>query len=384
MLSPPDIGYNDGMIEGHATPEGTKSYAGKFLNEKSYAPDFFDESQGLCLSSVGIGTYLGEADDATGKMYEDAIEAAILSGCNVIDSAINYRFQLSERNIGNVLEKLTRENKIKRDEILLCTKGGYIPFDGGFPKNPAQYLAETFVKPGIITPKDVVAGCHCMTPKYLDHQLNASMDNLKVKCIDVYYIHNPEQQLDEAKKDEFYKSVRAAFEVLEKAVSDGKIKMYGTATWNGYRNSLQAPDYLSLEDMVRLAREAGGDNHHFKAIQLPLNFAMLEALAVRNQGKNESFVSALESAEFFGMSVFCSASMLQGQLARGLTQGLHSVFPDGFTDAQIALQFVRSSPGVTTALCGMKQKNHVDENLQIFRSPRMTKTDYMKLFATQN
>ncbi len=375
--------YNDGMIEGQATPDGTKSYVTKFLNGSGYAPDFFDESQGLCLSSAGIGTYLGEADDDTGKLYEDAIEGAILSGCNVIDSAINYRFQLSERNIGNVLEKLTLENKIKREEIFICTKGGYIPFDGGFPKNPAQYLAETFVKPGVITPKDVVAGCHCMTPKYLDHQLNASLNNLKVKCIDVYYIHNPEQQLDEAKKDDFYKSIRAAFEVLEKAVSDGKIKMYGTATWNGYRSPLNAQDYLSLEDMVRLAREAGGDNHHFKAIQLPFNFAMLEALAVKNQGKDAKFVSVLECAEFFGVSVFCSASMLQGELSRGLPQGLRAVFPEGFTDAQIALQFVRSSPGVTCALAGMKQKRHVEENLHIFKSPRMTKTEYMKLFATQ-
>lgn len=371
------------MIEGHATHEGTQGYVEKFQNSSGYAPDFYDEAQELFLSSLGIGTYLGEADTPTSALYEEAIETALLSGCNVIDTAINYRFQLSERNAGNVIAKLTQSGVIKREEIFICTKGGYIPFDGGFPKNPAQYLADTFVKPGIITPLDVAAGCHCMTPKYLMHQLQASLNNLNVQCVDMYYLHNPEQQLDEVPRDEFSKRVRAAFEVLEKAVSDGKIRMYGTATWNGYRSPLDAHDYLSIEDMVRLAKEAAGENHHFKAIQLPFNVAMLEALSIYNQGKHEKFVSALESAEFFGMSVFCSAPMVQGKILNRLPDKVKAFFTEGFTEAQMALQFVRSSPGVTCALAGMKQKNHVVENLGLFKFPRMSKEDYMKLFAAQ-
>lgn len=368
------------MLTGFATPSATQNYVSKFVREKNYAADFFDTAQGVSLSSVGIGTYLGEADETTGKEYEDALEAAVLSGCNVIDSAINYRFQLSERNIGNVITKLAQNGRLLREEIFLCTKGGYIPFDGGFPKSPTKYFQETFEKPGIITPHDVVSGCHSIAPKYIEHQLNASLKNMNVECVDVYYLHNPEQQFDEVTKDEFYKRIRAAFEVLEKAAAEGKLRMYGTATWNGYRNPLQAPDYLSLEDMVRLAREVGGEAHHFKAIQLPFNIAMLEALAVRNQGKSAQFVSILESAEHSGVSVFCSASLLQGKLAGGLPENFRLLFPEGFTDAHIALQFVRSSPGVTAALCGMKQKKHAEENLKIFSSPRMNKNEYMNLF----
>ena len=55
--------------------------------------------------------------------------------------------------------------------------------------------------------------------------------------------------------------------------------MYGTATWNGYRNDTAAKDYLSLAEIAAMAEKAGGKEHHFKVIQLPLNFGMSEALS---------------------------------------------------------------------------------------------------------
>src|SRR5437879_9440302 len=81
-----------------ATPEGTRRYAQRFAG--SAVPGHFREQQRLLLSSIGIGTYLGEPDARTDQAYTDAAIAAVTGGINVIDSAINYRFQRSERSIG--------------------------------------------------------------------------------------------------------------------------------------------------------------------------------------------------------------------------------------------------------------------------------------------
>ena len=95
------------MISGYATSEGTKSFSEKFLTEN------YNSFQNLHLSNVGMGTYLGEPNSQTDEMIIEAIKKSILSGVNVIDTAINYRAQKSERNIGKALSELIDENLIK-------------------------------------------------------------------------------------------------------------------------------------------------------------------------------------------------------------------------------------------------------------------------------
>src|SRR5205807_9596681 len=120
--------------------------------------------------------------------------------------------------------------------------------------------------------------CHCMTPTYLRHQIDTSLANLGLACLDVYYLHNPEIQLEQVTRDEFMKRLRAAFEALEAAVAQGKLRVYGTATWEEYRVLPKARGHLSLEALVRLAEEVGGEDHHFQVITLPLNLGMLESI----------------------------------------------------------------------------------------------------------
>ena len=78
----------------------------------------FRQTQDLWLSSIGIGTYLGEANVPTDKSYTEAITSAVELGCNVIDTAANYRFQRSERAIGKALQSLNKK-KYGRDEIVI-------------------------------------------------------------------------------------------------------------------------------------------------------------------------------------------------------------------------------------------------------------------------
>jgi aryl-alcohol dehydrogenase-like predicted oxidoreductase len=368
-------------IPGYATLQGTDHYRQRFTGKA--APEHFRQQQGLWLSSVGIGTYLGDHDALTDELYRKAVAHAVELGCNVIDSAINYRFQRSERAIGAALKDV-RTHGIAREEIFIATKGGFIPFDGAPPKDIRSYFTETFVKPGIANFSDVVAGCHCMAPSYLLNQLECSLKNMDLDCVDLYYVHNPETQLGEVARAEFHQRLSRAFEALESAVAAGKIRMYGTATWNGYRNEERAKDYLSLAEVVRTAREVAGEKHHFRAIQLPVNLAMPEALTDRNQVIDGRSVSFLEAAGELGVTVMCSASILQAQLANELPSIISEVFQGLDTDAQRAIQFVRSTPGVAVALIGMKQLGHVEENLRVAQLPPVTQEQYGKLFQTSD
>ncbi|MBI2002703.1 MAG: aldo/keto reductase [candidate division NC10 bacterium] len=254
-------------LPGHATPEGTDRHRRRFAAR--VADGHFRRFQELWLSSVGLGTYLGDEDARTDEQYRGAVTRAIELGCNVLDSAINYRHQRSERAVGEALALMVRAGRAARDEIVVATKGGFVPFDGGYPPDPRAYFQETFVHPGIMRQEDLVAGCHCMTPAYLQHQLERSRQNLGLDCVDIYYLHNPETQLQEVPRDRFLPRLREAFATLEGAVAQGRIRMYGTATWNGYRQPPSARDYLSLSELAALAREVGGPDHHFRVIQLP-------------------------------------------------------------------------------------------------------------------
>lgn len=366
----------------NATAEGTTRYRERFRGQ--IAVEHFRQSQGLWLSSIGLGSYLGNADDRTDDAYRLAVKRAAELGCNVFDSAANYRFQRSERSFGQAFAELFAEGRFARNEFVVTTKGGFIPFDGAMPRGQqevARYLEETFVKPGVCRQEDFAQGSHCMTPRYLAHQLDQSLRNLRLDNVDVYYLHNPESQLAEVPADEFYRRLAAAFEFLESAVATGKISMYGTATWNGYRAASNSREFLSLERVVKTAREVGGDNHHFKVVQLPVNLAMTEAFANENQTVNGSKATLLEAAAEFGVTVMASGSILQSRLAAGLPPVVEEAFPGLRTAAQRALQFVRSTPGVTTALVGMSRTAHVEENLELASIAPAEAESYLKLFS---
>ena len=332
------------MPANRATPEGTERYRDRFAGRA--AGDHFRQQQGLVLSSIGIGTYLGNADEATDRNYASAVVRAVQLGTNVIDSAANYRFQRSERSIGHALKQLTTEHGFAREELVICTKGGYLPFDGSPPRNVREYFNETFVKPGIASFEDVVAGSHCMTPAYLQSQVDQSLRNMELECVDVYYIHNPESQLGHVSATEFYARLKLAFERLEQNRKQGKLAHYGVATWNGFRVPAESRDHHSLVRMVELAREAGGDDHGFRFIQLPFNLAMSEAITLANETLDGQHVTVVDAATRLGVTVVASASLLQGRI-----------------EPRAAIQFVRSAPGITTALIGMSHVEHVEENL---------------------
>ncbi len=364
------------MLKARASAEATAAYACRF----PMLPAHFRPVLGLSVSSIGIGTYLGGQSESDDRGYEEAVKAALLGGVNLIDTAVNYRFQRSERAISRAIADLVASGQARREEIVVATKGGYITFDGDMPPNPRAHFEDTYVKTGIIRAGELVEGSHCMAPRYLEAMVELSRANLGLETIDVYYLHNPESQLPAVGRQEFNRRIRQAFELLEAKVSEGKIGVYGTATWNGYRGDPNDADYLSLEELVRIAVEVGGTEHHFKVIQLPYNMAMPEALTHSNQAVEAGQGSILDAAGRMGIAVCASASLLQGRLAGRLPPIVAEAMEGLETDAQRALQFVRSTPGVDVALVGMKSPAHVRENLATARRAPARLDQLMKLF----
>ncbi len=364
-------------LEGWATRDGTARYRERF--REIAAADHFRKSQDLWLSSIGVGTYLGDADRETDARYAEAVTRAVELGANVIDTAANYRFQRSERSIGVALRELAARG-FARDELVICTKGGYLPFDGEPPRDVRQYIEDNFTRPGIASLADIAGGAHCMTPRYLQHQLGQSLANMNLSCVDVYYVHNPESQLAAVSAAEFWQRLRAAFESLEQSVASGTARNYGVATWNGFRAEPDAGGYHSLERMVEMAKEVAGNDHHFRFIQVPFNLAMPEALFFQNQQLGDQYVSTLEAAQAFGITAVASGSLLQGQVAHGLPEAIRDPLGGLATDAQTGIQFVRSAPGITTALVGMSQRPHVEENLQLVAIAPSQPDDLLNVF----
>jgi aryl-alcohol dehydrogenase-like predicted oxidoreductase len=367
----------DHLIPGRATAAGTARFRARFA---SLDAGWFRSATGLGvdLSSVGFGTYLGEADADTDRSYGDALRLAPTLGCNLIDTAVNYRCQFSERVIGSALHDLVAAGTIARDEIVVCTKGGYLAFDGP-PTDARGWVEETLVEPGIIDWGDIV-GSNVMQPRYIRHQLETSLRNLGLAAVDVYYLHNPESQLQGVPAAEFYRRVTACFEALEAAAADGLIGVYGVATWDAFRVEASAQAAVSIETLAGAARDVAGDAHHFKAVQMPFNLGMPEAFARATQPAGDSLVTALEAAARHGLTVFASGALMQGRLAR-LPAQIVPLLTGADTDPQRALQFARSAPGVTAALVGMKSTTHVRDNLALARRPPMTVDQVVALFA---
>jgi aryl-alcohol dehydrogenase-like predicted oxidoreductase len=360
-----------------ATKEGTIRYAQKFAGRA--AEGHFRETQRMMLSSIGIGTYLGQPDAKTDEGYTAAVIAAVENGINLVDAAINYRFQRSERSIGAAIRQLAAKG-FDREEIVVCTKGGYLTPDGSMPPDPNEYFFREYIQPGVFSAKDIAAGSHCMAPKFLKNQLGRSLKNLAVECVDIYYLHNPETQLSEVSKEEFLSRVREAFTFLESAVEAGEIQYYGMATWNGFRQDARARDALQLAEISQIAQEIAGGRHHFRFVQLPFNLGMTEALTLGNQSLRGHHRTVMETASDLDITLIASASLLQGQVAKNLPEFVAQAL--GLeNDAERALQFVRSSPGITTALVGMSRVEHAKANARLVGVAPATVDEFSKLFS---
>lgn len=370
------------LINGFATSEGTQQYVKYAVKEKSRPESHFRVFDNLHLSSLGIGTYLGEITDYEDEAMEHAIYESIKSGAmNVIDTAINYRAMKSEKCIGRALSRLIRDRIISRDQVFVSTKNGYITNDGDFPSiEMMEYMQKMYITPGLFSPSDISSGYNVLNPTYIERCIDKSLSNMKLNTIDLVYVHNSfESWYQDVTREEYMEKLRKVFQVYEKYRARNKLRYYGMATWTCFRVPNDSNEYLSLEEVVKLAEdvnEGGLDKSGFRFIQLPYNLAYSEPLLLKNQTVgNQENLSILEAASKLKIGVFTSIPLFQGRL-------LHANIPnykEDLTDPVAKIvQVIRSTPSVIAPLIGQKRPEHVEQNLRLASVPPLQLEEYKR------
>jgi aryl-alcohol dehydrogenase-like predicted oxidoreductase len=379
--------------QGHATAEGTAEYASGsihgFVHDPAHFRSFAFNESTLTLSSLGMGTFLGAADDKTDEAVENAVIRCIGDGWNVVDSAPVYREGRGEVAVGRALKALRLMGGCRREHLFISTKTGVAPS----PQVLSDFVA-SFDGSGDVTQADIYeGGLSCWHPLWLEASLNRSLEALQLDTVDLLYLHNPaEILLTCVSQEEFWKKMKLAFEFCEQARKDGKIKAYGLATWDCFRVAPDHEKYVSLEQVVKLAEEVysaasgndGDGNHGFEAIMLPVNTGMREAFEHKWQSVgSDKEKTLLEAAKRLKIAVFCSGPLAESSLLQdeALIKELDACEDlAGIEGAGTKLlQIARSVPGVLSVMVGHKTPGNVDKNLALTKVAPLPEAELFKI-----
>ncbi len=206
------------MLEGYAGQEGTKKYLQYAVLQGRPAAHFrsFDN---LYLSSIGMGTYLGQPTEEDDRAIENAVYNSVKSGAvNVIDTAINYRAMKSEKSIGRALLQLVNDKVITRDQVFISTKNGYITNDGDYPNvDIMEYMHRMYIQTEVMNVDEISSGYNVMNPNYLAKCIDKSLMNMHISTIDLVYLHNAfESWYQDVSRDKFTEMLLKVFELYEK------------------------------------------------------------------------------------------------------------------------------------------------------------------------
>jgi len=293
-----DLTKDNAMITGYATQAGTAQYAGRY-DAVAYNTI---EPHGLQVSQAGFGCYRVSAGV---QVHATALEKALQSGINLIDTSTNYADGGSERLVGDVLRRMLAPKSLSRDQVVIVSKVGYLQGENlnlSREKNAAGTPFPDLVEYG----PDLQ---HCIHPEFIADQLTRSLDRLGLTTLDCYLLHNPEYYLEWARKTqmpleearaEYYRRIQLAFVHLEKEVTAGRIRTYGISS-NTFPAARENSEFTSLETIYELALR-NGDNHHFALVQMPLNILEKGAVLEKNQPGPKS-VLALAHEKHIGVLV---------------------------------------------------------------------------------
>jgi hypothetical protein len=353
---------------GYATPEGTARYAARL--QGTVAQEHFREFQGLKISSIGLGTYLGEHDVSTDAQYRDAIIRAVELGCNL---SIIHQLSLSTKRAH---DRTGVGHALREDECIAMSWSspprGFLPFDGVLRDRSKNFrlCRKTFIQPGISQPIPLRMSPHDASVS--STSTGTSLHNLGLECVDIYFVHNPETQLEEVPRVEFVAHA-CAFQARGK-----RRCRHAALVWHSHlgripsttgRHGLSGPGEL-------VATGTLGVKSTFRAIQPPHNLAMPEALTNKTSRSMDDAVTV----RYAGIWDLCDVqpSILQSRLTVGCLMSGRRF--SNLTPLPSVPSNSCSSPGVGSALIGMKQVRHVEENLAVAKVPPASLEQFMQLF----
>ncbi|MBI4194044.1 MAG: aldo/keto reductase [Betaproteobacteria bacterium] len=373
-------------LPGCATRAATANYATTFgagLPAAHYS-DFLNLH--LKLSSLGIGTFPGAATDAVDENCARIIERGLLNGINVIDTAAHYRYGGSARAAGEGLRRACAGG-VRREQVFLVAKGGFLRFDEGVPGDVDAWFEANITRDGLGR-REELTDLHLLSPGYIARQIDDCRNALGVDTLDAFLVDQPEVHISRLGKAELNRRLQRVFAVCEQAVKNERIRCYGISTFNGFRVETDHALFQSLASLLGLAEKAaqsvhgmGDARHAFRIVQMPFNQALPEAFTRFNQATGQGNVaSTLQAAFQLGIYVMASHALAKGKLAHECAESVRHALPRFANDAQRALQFNRSTPGLGTSLVGISTPAHLDDLLQVAAAPPMARAEYLALF----
>jgi aryl-alcohol dehydrogenase-like predicted oxidoreductase len=265
------------------------------------------------VSRVGFGGYRIHEHDPD---HREALKEAIRSGVNLIDTSSNYTDGSSERLIGQTLSDMIAEDLVRRDELVIVTKAGFI--QGATLTEAKRLKARSELWPDVIElPGDT---WHSISPEFLAYTITQSLERLKLDTIDVLLIHNPEVFFKASRKNIeerklFLKRMLGAFKHLEGEVARGRIKHYGVSS-NGFPEPENQSTHVPLKKLIELAKEAAGsDEHHFSVVQFPFNIFEANPALYRQQ-EGEILLDVTQKSELGVLTNRPLNSLREGRVVR--------------------------------------------------------------------
>jgi len=299
----------------------------------------------LTWSGVGLGTAGFQPTNATHTRHIiEVTGAAIYSGIRIIDTATNYGQGFAEVVVGAAMRRAVLDGRLNRRDITIVSKVGYLPH--------------------------ALAGgpIHSIDPDFLRGEIAASQRRTGLATIDAYLLHNPEEQM--ASNGVGWAGITDAFRELEAAATTGHIGCYGVSAAEGFLAG--EPEFHSLERLLSIARLVGGDDHHFRIIELPISLWRRDSFATTPYHIGGRPASTLDLAAQERLLVLGSSPMGGGRDASNTTDLLRLLFPTTSikSPTMLALQFARSIPDVHGVLAGITNPAHLEEVITTMHMPR--------------
>jgi len=368
-----------GTIAGRASANGTRAYAARFAAAlpRGHFSDF--GATRMKLSSLGIGTFPGAADDDTDAASAALIAEGLLGGVNVIDSAVHYRYGRALDAVRGGLERAFAAG-LAREQVFVAVKGGFLLCPEGPPADFAAWFDAHCEARGLGT-RDDLAGIHLLSARHIEWQLAHAREALGLETIDAFVVDQPEVHVARIGKEAMHRKLEAVFGVLEDAARRGWIGAYGVASFDSLRVETDAPQFQSLTSLIGLAERAAGSprGHHLRLVQLPFNPAMTEGFTRFSQATGQgNLASSLQAAYQLGLYAMTSHALGKGRFAT--EDPLAAGVPDLANPAQRALQFARSTPGVGTALVGLRTPDQLADLLAVARVAPLAREAYVRLY----
>ncbi|KAF8925003.1 hypothetical protein BGZ58_001229 [Dissophora ornata] len=305
-----------------ATPDATAA----FLAKHPALPTATIPKRGLVLSKLGFGAYRVNYSQPA---HRAALVKAIQAGVNVIDTSSHFGHGASETFVGNTLQDLFKQDKIKREQVVVVSKAGFIlppPLSTTTTTTASSSSMKDSLESVPSYAKISDSSYHSIHPSYLKSQITASLERLKLEKLDIFMLNNPERMLGDNhlpggfSKSRLYKEIAEAFVYLDEEVAEGRIGGYGICS-----NALHMPtteDHLSLKAIVKTRQDFGWKSENFVAIQVPLNLFEREAVTDVFPAK-----SLAREAKEFNIFMFTNRplnAIAGGQIVTLENKGQHS------------------------------------------------------------